>query len=560
MRDNRNIPRCRVAVIGGGAAGLAAAQSLLPRLQEKEHKNVEPLMIFEARNRIGGRIHTSLVEYDAQGTFPVEMGAAWVHGTGVAFGQPFGQNGEDEAELNPMVKILQKRKDLCKDTMDEDPLKAGLLYTCPVGNPDTRPRDVLHSTIPLLEIYVAGHRIDRYSADVSEALGLYEHILEGASRVGAAAYTCGEGLSTTAISIGKTIDCIRSQAPDRIGLGYRCGSGGGENSMVESLLGYYFHALQDWHPHDLSNIQLSEFIVNSDDEEDDKEEAFDLGGDDGDFPGPHCNVRGGMAALLQPLLENGVKERVFLDHEVDCIERKQSNDSDLILIRCRNGTEVLADYCIVTMSIGCLKVAIASHIFHPTISDDKQEAIAMLQMGCYRKVFLFFDNIFWPTEATIFGLVRFQVQSPELLGVPDDGLGNYLSVANSFAKDGIACLEVTLNGKAAQWACGRTDEDIRNEVLCFLDDSIVVEDGSSFFTRCVGCRVTRWEEDKFSMGAYSGFTLGTLERHTESLGEPEWDGHLMFAGDAVIGEYEGSVHGALLSGEEAAKKVAERIS
>lgn len=57
----------RVAVIGAGAAGLAAARSL-------QAAGVA-VTVFEARQRIGGRIWTS----DALGV-ALDMGAAWIHG------------------------------------------------------------------------------------------------------------------------------------------------------------------------------------------------------------------------------------------------------------------------------------------------------------------------------------------------------------------------------------------------------------------------------------------------------------------------------------------------
>jgi monoamine oxidase len=55
-----------IIIIGAGAAGLAAAREL-SRAGRK-------VIVLEARDRIGGRIHT---HFD---TWPIELGAEFVHG------------------------------------------------------------------------------------------------------------------------------------------------------------------------------------------------------------------------------------------------------------------------------------------------------------------------------------------------------------------------------------------------------------------------------------------------------------------------------------------------
>ena len=199
-------------------------------------------------------------------------------------------------------------------------------------------------------------------------------------------------------------------------------------------------------------------------------------------------------------------------------------------------------------------------MFRPLLSKEKEEAINMLQMGSYKKVFLTFDDIFWPTDAPFIGLARSKLEKPQLFGKTKVGLGNFLNVDNTHAKScGEPLLEITLAGGAAQWATDRDSDEIRKAVLEFMDESMCTNDGSTFASRCRGCHITRWEEDSFSKGAYAGFKLGTLERHAAALATPEWNGRLLFAGDAIISEYEGSVHGALLSGKDAALKVLEHL-
>src|SRR6266568_3231374 len=63
------MPRAAVIILGAGAAGMAAAAVL--------SENGVSTLILEARDRIGGRIHTI---NDAAFPIPIDLGAEYVHG------------------------------------------------------------------------------------------------------------------------------------------------------------------------------------------------------------------------------------------------------------------------------------------------------------------------------------------------------------------------------------------------------------------------------------------------------------------------------------------------
>ncbi len=63
MRSSEDV---RVAVIGAGAAGLAAARRL--------HEAGLPVTVLEARNRVGGRAHTT-----STAGIPIDLGCEWLH-------------------------------------------------------------------------------------------------------------------------------------------------------------------------------------------------------------------------------------------------------------------------------------------------------------------------------------------------------------------------------------------------------------------------------------------------------------------------------------------------
>lgn len=69
MENNKK----RIIIIGGGMAGVGAARWLI---DNDIHHNLD-IVILEARDRVGGRIHTTF-DYNC----PIDLGAAWVHNYG----------------------------------------------------------------------------------------------------------------------------------------------------------------------------------------------------------------------------------------------------------------------------------------------------------------------------------------------------------------------------------------------------------------------------------------------------------------------------------------------
>jgi monoamine oxidase len=59
------------AVIGGGAAGIAAARRL--------HDTGEDVLLVEAADRLGGRAHNDTPTLPGSGTGTVDLGRGWLH-------------------------------------------------------------------------------------------------------------------------------------------------------------------------------------------------------------------------------------------------------------------------------------------------------------------------------------------------------------------------------------------------------------------------------------------------------------------------------------------------
>jgi len=97
-RDMSNHALDDVIIIGAGAAGLAAAASLV-RLGQR-------VKLIEARGRIGGRVHTL---FDGQFRYPVELGAEFVHGQPSVFSDalPFAEPVTDSWWRKSAGKIVR---------------------------------------------------------------------------------------------------------------------------------------------------------------------------------------------------------------------------------------------------------------------------------------------------------------------------------------------------------------------------------------------------------------------------------------------------------------------
>ncbi len=78
--------------------------------------------------------------------------------------------------------------------------------------------------------------------------------------------------------------------------------------------------------------------------------------------------------------------------------------------------------------------------------------------------------------------------------------------------------------------------------------------GSGPFPRPDGRLISRWRQDPYSLGSYSYLAVGSTPRDRSVIGEPV-GARLFFAGEAVNRAHPSTVHGALLSGRDAAEAV-----
>mmetsp|Transcript_4787 Transcript_4787/g.9965 ORF Transcript_4787/g.9965 Transcript_4787/m.9965 type:complete len:424 (-) Transcript_4787:3353-4624(-) len=325
-----------------------------------------------------------------------------------------------------------------------------------------------------------------------------------------------------------------------------------------------------WQGLGLNEIPIGHYGGLDDDDDSEDDDALyddDEFEQDGDFGGFHCTVKGGMQKVVHGLLSPELEKRIRLEQEVVRVEHVHKDDLNpegseekcksneekspyRIRVETKDGSIVYAKACVVTIPVGCLS---QNHrlLFAGTtpLSQEKIEAFETLTMGRYKKVFLTFDSIFWPAEPAFLGMVLKQ----EIRDIQNQ-LGKCLFIDNLWAKDGYACMEAVLAGEQGRWATNRPDEEIRTVVLDFLERAMNFPQ-NHLQHRCLDCHITRWEEDVYSKGAYAAMSMGGLQRHTDAMVAPEWDGCLRFAGDVCSTEFEGSVSAAIFSGRHVARQL-----
>ncbi|MFZ7089165.1 flavin monoamine oxidase family protein [Curtobacterium sp. RRHDQ10] len=222
---------------------------------------------------------------------------------------------------------------------------------------------------------------------------------------------------------------------------------------------------------------------------------------------------------------------VRLGQVVDRVERSP----DGVVVRTADGSERSAVQAVVTLPLGVLQAG--SVTFAPPLPQPNQGAIDRLGMGVYDKVFLRFPSVFWEDA----DVVRRQGSGVE-----------WHSFYDLRRATGQPVLVALVGGPSARAFEDQSDEDLVAEGLGALrelyGDAVV---------QPVAHRITRWGQDPYSMGSYSYLGVGATTGDPDLVAEPI-DGVLHLAGEATFAEEPATVHGALLSGHRAARRVLGR--
>jgi monoamine oxidase len=219
---------------------------------------------------------------------------------------------------------------------------------------------------------------------------------------------------------------------------------------------------------------------------------------------------------------------IRLGHPVETIEYEAGDGASVYA----NGAEFEADFIICTAPLGVLQAqAIA---FDPPLPQAMRASLGRLAMGNVTKIALKFAEAHWPVETQYFGLMT-----------GEKGRWNYFLNYRTFSDENIL-LGLSVGAYAA-----KTEAMSDTEMTADAMDAV-----RTMFGRDVpepqDVRLTRWSQDPFSRGAYSYAAHGAKPDDFDALAAPV-EKTLLFAGEHTTFRHHGTVHGAYLSGLEAAR-------
>lgn len=114
-----------------------------------------------------------------------------------------------------------------------------------------------------------------------------------------------------------------------------------------------------------------------------------------EIPGGNVRVPLGYVGVLAPLLRDLPSCSLRYCKPVSCVRWGAVSDScPRAVVKCCDGEEFLADYVIVSVSLGVLKHQ-HDKLFCPALPAEKAEAICKLGYGYVNKIFLEYARPFW---------------------------------------------------------------------------------------------------------------------------------------------------------------------
>ncbi|XP_042483359.1 probable polyamine oxidase 5 [Macadamia integrifolia] len=356
----------RIVIIGAGMAGLTAAHKLYSSTAATE---LFELCVVEGGDRIGGRIHTSEFGGDR-----IEMGATWIHGIG---GSPIHKIAQE-------IHALESEQPWERmDGFAEDPLTVaeGGFHLPPSI---VEPISALYRN--MME-FAQGKLFEEEATESSNNGGVdvdYNAIAARALKMGS--YKKGLGIGTF---LRRALEAYWVSVKRRDDVK---GYGNWSTKMLQEAI-FAMHENTERTYTSAGDLSTLDFNAESEYRE---------------FPDEQITIAKGYVSIVEwlasalptGLIQLGKKvKRIQWQPEglVRSLEMENKGDFNSrrpVKICFDDGSEMVADHVIVTVSLGVLKAGIRedSGMFSPPLPSFKTEAISRLGFGVVNKLFLQLDR------------------------------------------------------------------------------------------------------------------------------------------------------------------------
>lgn len=202
-------------------------------------------------------------------------------------------------------------------------------------------------------------------------------------------------------------------------------------------------------------------------------------------------------------------------------------------INMADGSRLEVDGVVLTVPLGVLKAGDIT--FDPPLAPSRQTAIEQIGMGLLNKCWLRFDR------------------SPPVPAVDwIENLGPTAPLWAEWLNPGAALAAPVLLGFNAADTADAVEALSNADTIASATETLRQMFGSAF-PDPLDAQISRWRADPLARGSYSFAATGTGPDARQALGGSEWDGQLVFAGEATSVRHAATVHGAWLSGLDAAK-------
>ncbi|KAB2027410.1 hypothetical protein ERO13_D05G031300v2 [Gossypium hirsutum] len=546
----------RIVIIGAGMAGLTAANKLYTSTGSD---HLFELVVVEGGDRIGGRINTSEFCGDR-----IEMGATWIHGIG---GSPVHQIARE-------IHALESDKPWeCMDGFSGEPktiAEGGFELNASIVDPiSTLFKNLMDFAQGKLTEDSAGSGGDACYYNFAAKAALKDCTSNG-----------GFGNQSVGAFLRRGLGAYWDSCKDREELN---GYGKWSRKLLEE-------AVFAMHENTQRTYTSAGDLFNLDYE---AESEYRM------FPGEEITISKGYLSIIEHLASVLPPGVIQLGRKVTRIEWQPEGhksiqvpngyDSRPVKIEFCDGSFMLADHVIVTVSLGVLKSGTGqdSGMFNPPLPPFKTEAISRLGYGVVNKLFLQWspngnrpanDKEKFPSLQIVFHPPESELRHEKIPG----WMRRTASLSPIYNNSSV--LLSWFAGKEALELETLSDEEIINGVSATVSGLLPVskhkkEDQYNSPEFCNGnvescddngvrfgkVLKSKWGSDPLFLGSYSyvavgssGADLDTMAEPLPKLGSTDSDHHplqILFAGEATHRTHYSTTHGAYFSGLREANRL-----